>query len=111
MDGNPSHRVYGYTFKTLTIGGLTIRSPRMRVIPDLVGTKGTETIQADSHIVRRTDHTLPAIRLGMNLLGRLHLYIAAKEHKLYITNAPAAAQGAGATASNAPSAPEAVGGQ
>jgi hypothetical protein len=112
LDGNLAHRVYGYTFKTLTIGGLTIRSPRMRVIPDLVGTKGTETVQADSHIVRRTDHTLPAIRLGMNVLGRLHLYLAAKEHKLYITNAPAAAQSAGARTGDAPGAREsAAGGQ
>ena len=38
----------------LAIGGLTISNPRLRVIPDLVGSKGTENVQADSHIQRYT---------------------------------------------------------
>lgn len=93
MDGNPSHRVYGYTFKTLTIGGVTISNPRLSVIPNLVGTKTNDTLRADSHIQRRTDDRLPTLRLGMDMLRRLHLYIATKEEKLYVTLAADQAQG------------------
>ena len=93
-DNNPSHRSFGYTFKTLAIGGLKISDPRLIVSPDLVGTKGTDTIRADSHVVRYTDNYLPAVRLGMDVLRRLHFYIAAKEGKVYVTLAADQAQGA-----------------
>ena len=93
MNGNASQRIYGYTFKTLAIGGLVMNNVRVRVEPDLLGTGTRDTLQADSHIVRRTDNRAPAVRLGMNVLGRLHLYIAAKEEKLYLTQG--ADQGAG----------------
>jgi hypothetical protein len=98
MNGNASQRVYGYTFKTLTIGGVTINAPRVRVEPDLLGRGTSDTIMADSRVVRHTDNKVPALRLGMNVLGRLHLYIAAKEQKLYLTQGADQGTGAGAAA-------------
>jgi predicted aspartyl protease len=105
MNGNASQRVYGYTFKTLAIGGLTISSPRITILPDLMGKQGTDTVRADSRIVRYTDHRLPTVRLGMDMLRRLHVYIAAKENKVYLTLA--ADQGQGAAPGVAASAPPA----
>jgi hypothetical protein len=82
MDGNPAHRVFGYTFKTLAIGGVTISNPRISVMPNLLGTTTSDTLRADTRLGRRTDDRLPPVRLGMDMLRRLHLYIATKEEKL-----------------------------
>jgi hypothetical protein len=77
------------TFKQLQIGGLNIPNPRLRVEPDLIGTRTRDTPQANSRVQRRTDNFLPSLRLGMDMLSRLHLYLAAKEGKLYLTPASA----------------------
>jgi hypothetical protein len=71
----------------LKIGGLTLHNQRVRVVPDLVGTRSTETLRADSRVQRRTDNFLPAMQIGMGVLRRLHLYVATKEEKLYFTGA------------------------
>lgn len=99
LDSNPAHRVYGYTFKTLSIGGVTISNPRFVVRPDLIGKKSSNTVAADSRVRRVTDNFLPTMEIGMDVLRRLHLYIAAKEQKLYLTLA--AEQAAGAPAPGA----------
>jgi hypothetical protein len=100
LDSNPAHRIFGYTFKTLAIGGVTISNPRFTVRPDLIGKKAAEMISADSHVRRVTDHFLPTMEIGMDVLRRLHLYVAAKEQKLYLTLA--ADQAPGGTAPGTP---------
>ena len=77
------------TFKQLQIGGLNIPNPRLRVEPDLIGSRTRDALQANSRVQRRTDNFLPSLRLGMDILSRLHLYLAAKEGKLYLTPASA----------------------
>lgn len=85
--GSDSHKVFGYTFKMLSIGGITINNPRLAVVPELMGKKTKDDIAADSHIrVRRElENMEPTMLIGMNTLRKLHLYIAFKEQKLYIT--------------------------
>jgi hypothetical protein len=68
------------------------------MMPDLLGTKSSEMIQADSHIQRRTDDRLPTMRIGMDILRNLHLYIATNEQKLYLTLAPQPSGGGAAAA-------------
>jgi hypothetical protein len=84
---DPSHPMFGWTFKELKIGALTLTNQRLRVMPDLVGTKDQDTLRADSRVLRRTDNFQPSMRLGMDVLRQLHLYLAAKEGKLYLTAA------------------------
>ena len=59
--------------------------PRMRVEPDLIGTKSKDMLQADSRVQRLTDHFLPSMRLGLDVLRQLHIYLAARENKLYLS--------------------------
>jgi hypothetical protein len=87
LDNNPAHRIFGWSFKELKVGGLTITNPKMRVVPDLIGTKAQNTLKANSRLQRRTDNFEPSMRLGMDVLGQLHLYLAAKERKIYFTPA------------------------
>ncbi|MBV9550329.1 MAG: aspartyl protease family protein [Alphaproteobacteria bacterium] len=83
--GATHRKVFGFSFKTLEIGGLTIRDPKLAVIPDLIGKNDNSNIEADSHIRRITDGMGPTMLIGMDILRKLHMYIAFKEGKLYLT--------------------------
>jgi hypothetical protein len=89
LSNNPAHRIFGYTFQTLKMGGMTIRNPNLRVVPDLIGTGTVDTLRADSRVRRRTDEFLPTVQIGMDVLSRLHLYIEIKEKTLHFTAANA----------------------
>ena len=62
------------------------RGPEIDLLPDMVSNPARPTLGAGS-LIRDTDADLPDVILGMNVLSKLHLYIAYKEAKLYITAA------------------------
>ena len=64
-------RAYTYPFKTLTMGGVTVANPRVE-------------LAEGSNFLGEND---ASVLLGMDVLSRLHLYIAYREQKLYITDA------------------------
>ena len=70
-----SGRVHAYTttFKTLTIGGVTIAGPRIELI------EGRNFL----------GHDFAQLVLGNDVLSRFHLYIAYRQQKLYLTGAEA----------------------
>ncbi|MGD0143484.1 MAG: retropepsin-like aspartic protease [Rhizomicrobium sp.] len=78
--------IYQHTFKSLSFGGISVSNPTMEIVPDL--TKGIEA-RAPPTGTRIPDNDeaqgLPDMLLGMDVLRHLHLYIAYKEQKLYIT--------------------------
>lgn len=69
----PAH-VYTFPFRTLALEGVTVANPDVMLVPD-----------RDSHIGSHG----PGLILGMGILRQLHLYIAYKESKLYVTAATA----------------------
>jgi predicted aspartyl protease len=73
--GDEEDGIYTYPFQTLTMRGVTVRNPNVLLVPDSL-----------SKIVK---HGGPQMILGMTALRQLHLYIAYKERKLYITAASA----------------------
>ena len=87
LDSNPNHRIFGITLQTLKIGGMTLRNTKMNVIPDLIGTRSEDMLRADSRVQRITDEFLPTMQIGMDVLNRLHLYVATKEGRIYFTAA------------------------
>jgi predicted aspartyl protease len=93
LQGGFTANVYRKQFKTITLDGVTVTNPAIDLLPDMVSNPATPTLGAGS-IIRDTDANLPDVILGMNVLSKLHVYIAYKEAKLYITAAgsqPAAA--------------------
>ncbi len=64
---------YTYPFKTLTMGGVTVANPKIEL------TEGRNFLGDND----------ASILLGMDVLSKLHLYIAYREQKLYITDAQA----------------------
>jgi predicted aspartyl protease len=65
---------YRYPFKTLTFDDVTVSNPDITLVPDRQSKMGT----ADMTII-----------LGMNVIRRLHVYIAYGEQYIYVTPATA----------------------
>ncbi len=88
MDGDPAHKVFGHVFSTLTFEGVTVDNPRVAVIPNLTGSKDpNNSTVTGSHISRIDDNIGAEMTIGMDVLRKLHLYVAFGERKLYVTPA------------------------
>jgi len=88
---------FEHVFQKLSFEGLEVGNPHVAIIPDKVGSKDPNNDFATGSRVHRVDDldpTEPKMLVGMNILSKLHLYIAFGEQKIYITPAspPAAAQ-------------------
>lgn len=106
LNGSTTAKTYTHRFKSLALEGIAIGNPTLDLIPDLLRNKirdPRDTVSGDTRIrnpARKT--TLDDMIVGMDVLHRLHVYIAYKEKRLYIT--PAAAP-APATATAQPAKP------
>ena len=82
--------VYRKRFKTISFEGVTVTNPVITMYPDLMGGSSLGE-QRTGSLIRETRSGLPDMILGMSVLSEMHVYIASKERKLYITAANAAA--------------------
>ncbi|MBV8799398.1 MAG: retropepsin-like domain-containing protein [Alphaproteobacteria bacterium] len=100
---------YSHRFKSLSLEGIAISNPEMIIIPDLVRMRMMDphdSLEGDTRVKNSANPVgLDPMMLGMNILRRLHLYIAYKEKKLYITPAAAAVSAAAPAASAAVAVP------
>jgi predicted aspartyl protease len=94
LNGEKGATTWRHTFHTLTFDGVTVSNPEFVIIPERVR-KHFQSKELGSLISRPSETLEPDALLGMNVLKHLHVYIAYKEKKLYITpsaaEAPAAA--------------------
>jgi hypothetical protein len=78
-------------FALLSLGGLTVQNPQVDIIPD----QEEASFRMEHSEKSRDDPIYGAnfnpedFTLGMNVISKLHLYIAYKKHKIYITAADA----------------------
>jgi predicted aspartyl protease len=82
-NGDQKVDMYDHVFSTLTFGDITVKNVRTHIMPDRVGSQVHEYkpgSRLSSH-----DLSLPEVIIGMNVLSKLHVYIAFKERKLYVT--------------------------
>lgn len=100
LDERDGLKTFEYVFKSLSFEGMQINNPHILVLPDRVGSKdpnngfvtGTRLQRVDD-----ADSSDPVMLIGMDILNKLHLYIAFGENKIYITPAAAPAQSPQAT--------------
>jgi len=96
LNGDDSLKVYKHQFKTLSFGDgatVTVNNADVRIIPNAVGRNMDKTPLQGSRVKTEKDFMdIPDMIIGMNVLRRLHLYIAFGEAKLYVTDASATAQ-------------------
>jgi predicted aspartyl protease len=92
INGDKHAQFYKYTFKTLTVGGITFNNPTLAMIPDLLRNHliNAHRPQINSHIDTNPEaEGLDDVTVGLEELRHLHVYIAYKEKKLYISPASA----------------------
>ena len=86
---NGEIKVYSHRFKTLALEGISISNPNLTLMPDLMRGKlynPRNKLEGDMRISNSVIETgLGDMILGMDILRHLHMYIAYKEQKLYIT--------------------------
>ncbi len=89
---------YSHRFKSLSLEGIAISNPKLTLLPDLMRGKLAnphDNIEGDTRISNPNIETgLGDMILGMDVLRHLHVYIAYKEQKLYLTPVTAAAAAA-----------------
>ena len=80
-------KIYGHIFSRLDFQGVIVRNPRVVIYPNLIGSKDVGNGQQVGNRARNDDYVrdLPDILIGLDVLRRLHLYIAFKEKKIYVT--------------------------
>jgi predicted aspartyl protease len=78
--GTTDQPVYSLRLHQLSFDGVRVDNPVFDVIPDLMRPK-SQAADAASQVA------LPSMLLGMDILRKLHLYIAFGEGKIYVTEA------------------------
>jgi hypothetical protein len=84
--------VYRHTFTSLSFEGLAVANPVLDIVPDLQGSQMERPPPIGTRIPDRSiEQKMPDLLIGMDILRHLHVYIAYREQKLYLTPASTAA--------------------
>lgn len=90
LGNNASAKTYRKRFATMSFEGVTVTNPVIDLIPDKqTGAFGED--RPTGSLIHQADRGLPDLIVGMSVLSKLHMYVAYKERKVYITAAAAAA--------------------
>jgi len=90
VNGDKRAEEYERRFKTLTIAGITFNNPKLSLIPDLLRNHqiNEHRPKINSHIDTNNEFEgVDDVIVGLAELRHLHIYIAYKEQKLYISPA------------------------
>lgn len=90
-------------FSTLDFEGVAVKNPHIVIVPELIGSKDPNNgFRTDSRAKKIDDDAnRPDLLIGMNILKKLHLYIAFGENKLYISEASSLSKPSDAPAATA----------
>jgi len=82
---------FGRVFSTLDFEGVAVQNPHVVIVPNLIGKKDpNNSTRTDTHVKMVDDiEDRPDLLIGMDVLKKLHLYIAFGENKIYISEASA----------------------
>ncbi len=96
-DGDRSS-IYQHAFHSLSFEGVSVSNPVIEIIPDLQKGILARAPRTGTRILTNDEaQGLPDMLVGMDVLRHLHIYIAYKEQKLYITPADTPAPATSAT--------------
>jgi predicted aspartyl protease len=76
---------YRARFGSMKIGNITVANPTLLVIQDRLRRQVTDVPVTGTNIRQTEDNRMPDLLIGNGFLSKYRVYIAAKEHKLYIT--------------------------
>lgn len=84
-NGEKSLDAYGHRFDNLTFDGVNVLDLRIYLMQDKIATR--EKIRRMEGLDEADDVVFPDLLIGMDVLRHLHVYYAAKEKRLYISEA------------------------
>lgn len=98
VNGDENLRVYDYRFSKLSFGDVAVANLTVGIMPDRVNSKNTPEYQTEWR-ARRVDEDLKLtpMLIGMDVLRHMHIYMAFKERRFYVTARSAPAKPAPAT--------------
>ena len=86
LNGNAALKTYTHQFKSLSFGDVKITDLTLSILPNAMGRKADLTpLVRDRTRTERDLVNEPELILGMDVLRRLHLYIAFQEKKIYVS--------------------------
>jgi hypothetical protein len=85
VNGDPKLASYTHVFHTLNFNGIDVTTPRVDIMPDRVGSKGGQQQTGNRALLDTADLTLPQLILGMDIMRHLHVYMAFKEKRFYVS--------------------------
>ena len=86
LPDRPGAVTYEHKFASLNFGGVSVSNLKVVIIPDFLKNTAAGP-QLGSRLAGNSSHEhLPDLLIGMNVLRHLHVYIAYREEKLYITS-------------------------
>ena len=77
---------YQHSFASLDFGGVSVANPVIEILPDLGRSPRLPSVTGTRFVDGETER-LPDMLIGMDILRHLHIYIAYREQKLYVTSA------------------------
>ena len=85
VNGDPNLASYTRTFQNLSFEGIDVKNLKVLLMPDRMGS-GNKEMQTENRALRVTaDMKLPELVLGMDVLRHLHVYMAFKEKRFYVS--------------------------
>jgi predicted aspartyl protease len=83
---------FGRIFSTLDFEGVAVKNPHVVIIPQLVGSKDPNNGERTGNRAKRADdpEDQADMLIGMDILRKLHLYLAFGESRIFISEASAA---------------------
>jgi predicted aspartyl protease len=84
LTGGYSANIYRRRFNSLAFEGVSIANPMMVMMPNMMGGVNPAAPRTGS-LIRDERNGLPDVILGMNLLSQMHVYIAYRERRMYLT--------------------------
>ena len=80
---------FGRVFSTLDFEGVAVQNPHVVIVPNLIGKKDPNNSTRTDTRAKMVDdiEDRPDMLIGMDVLKKLHLYIAFGENKIYISEA------------------------
>jgi len=90
LGGDETAPIYQHHFQTMSFEGISVNNPHILILTDIVNKNADHGAQTGSLIKRVSDDlTLPEVIVGMDVLRKLHMYIAFHERRVYLTEASA----------------------
>ena len=85
VNGDSKLASYTHVFHTLSFDGIDVNNPKLLIMPDRMNSASREQQTGNRALVGEPGLQLPEFVLGMDILRHLHIYMAFREKRFYVS--------------------------